>query len=258
MNFLLRTWSTLQIALRRIAAQRWLAAATVLGLVAAITLIMSIPLYADAVYYRVLQEELAKAGQGVKGDQHAFTFLFRNIGSIYGVKDWAEIESVDDYLSGAAVQQLGLPVQRTVRYVKTDNFRFFPEGTSQSYASAQEPLAWVSFSALDGFEEHVTWLEGGMPAPASADPSEAFDVAVTEALAALLGIQVGETFMTFRVVEDSGRRVGLYELGWKSPEGEGMMRSGRLLLEQPGRPGGPDGDHRPGRGPKPGKDGPES
>ena len=203
MNFLLRTWSTLQIALRRIAAQRWLAAATVLGLVAAITLIMSIPLYADAVYYRVLQEELAKAGQGVKGDQHAFTFLFRNIGSIYGVKDWAEIESVDDYLSGAAVQQLGLPVQRTVRYVKTDNFRFFPEGTSQSYASAQEPLAWVSFSALDGFEEHVTWLEGGMPAPASADPSEAFDVAVTEALAALLGIQVGETFMTFRVVEGS-------------------------------------------------------
>lgn len=67
--------------------------------------------------------------------------------------------------------------------------------------------------------------------------------------------EAGPLRLTFRVVEDSGRRVGLYELGWKSPEGEGMMRSGRLLLEQPGRPGGPDGDHRPGRGPKPGKPG---
>jgi putative ABC transport system permease protein len=91
MNFLLRIWATFLIAVRRILAQRWLALATVLGLIAAITLIMSIPLYADAVYYRVLQEELTKAGQGVKDDSRAFTFLFRNIGSIYGVKDWEEI-----------------------------------------------------------------------------------------------------------------------------------------------------------------------
>jgi len=201
MNFLLRIWATFLIAVRRILAQRWLALATVLGLVAAITLIMSIPLYADAVYYRVLQEQLAKAGQGVKGDSHAFTFLFRNIGSIYGVKDWEEIEPVDQYLSGAAVQQLGLPAQQVIRYVKTDNFRLFPANTSQAYASTQEPLEWVSFSALQGFDAHVTWLEGGAPAPASADPADAIEVAVTAALAERLGIQVGEPFMTFRVAE---------------------------------------------------------
>ncbi|MFO7633672.1 MAG: ABC transporter permease [Caldilinea sp.] len=201
MNLFLRTWATLLIAVRRILAQRWLAAATVLGLVAAITLIMSIPLYADAVYYRVLQEELLRAGQGVKDDRHAFTFLFRNIGSIYGVKDWEEIEPVDDYLSGVAVEQLGLPVQRVIRYVKTDNFRLFPADTSQSYASTQDPLAWVSFSALQGFDDHVTWLEGGAPAPASADPADPIEVAVTAALAETLGMQVGEPFMTFRVMD---------------------------------------------------------
>ncbi|HRA68996.1 MAG TPA: hypothetical protein PL187_23420, partial [Caldilinea sp.] len=108
MNFLLRTWATLLIAVRRVMAQRWLAIATILGLVAAITLIMSIPLYADAVYYRVLQDELAKSGQGVKDDPQAFAFVFRNIGSIYGVKEWNEIEPVDAYLSGPAPQQLGL------------------------------------------------------------------------------------------------------------------------------------------------------
>ncbi|MFN3980140.1 MAG: FtsX-like permease family protein [Caldilinea sp.] len=203
MNFLLRIWATFLIAIRRILAQRWLALATVLGLVAAITLIMSIPLYADAVYYRVLQEQLAKAGQGVKGDNNAFTFLFRNIGSIYGVKDWEEIEPVDQYLSGAAVEQLGLPARQVIRYVKTDNFRLFPANTSQSYASTQEPLEWVSFSALQGFDEHVTWLEGGAPAPASADPADAIEVAVTAPLAEKLGIQVGEPFMTFRAMETS-------------------------------------------------------
>ena len=48
---------------------------------------MSIPLYSDAVYFRVLQEELQKAGQAVKGDTRSLAFLFRNIGSIYGVKE---------------------------------------------------------------------------------------------------------------------------------------------------------------------------
>ncbi len=201
MNFLLRVWATFRIAVRRILAQRWLAFATVLGLIAAITLIMSIPLYADAVYYRVLQEQLVQAGQGVKDDSRAFTFLFRNIGSIYGVKDWEEIEPVDQYLSDAAVQQLGLPVQRVIRYVKTDNFRLFPADTSQSYASTQDPLEWVSFGALQDFDLHVTWLEGHAPVAASADPSDAIEVAVTAPLAEQLGIQVGEPFMTFRAME---------------------------------------------------------
>ncbi len=201
MHFLFRLWAALIIALRRLAAQRWLALATLVGLVAATTLIMSIPLYADAVYFRVLQEELAKAGQSVRDDRIAFTFLFRNIGSIYGVKDWEEIAPVDAYLSGPAAEQLGLPVKRITRYVKTDNFRLFPTDTSQSYASAQEPLEWVSFGALQHFEEHVVWREGGLPQPAGADPSEPIEVAVSEVLAERLGMQVGEPFMTFRNVE---------------------------------------------------------
>ena len=70
--------------------------------------------------------------------------------------------------------------------------------------------------------------------------------------------EAGRLRLLFRVVEESGRLVGHYELGWKSAEGEEMTRSGRLLLDQPGRPGGPDGKPGSGRGPKPGKDGPQS
>ena len=49
MNALLRTWYLLSVAARRLLAQRGLALATLLGLVAAVALTISIPLYADAV-----------------------------------------------------------------------------------------------------------------------------------------------------------------------------------------------------------------
>ena len=70
--------------------------------------------------------------------------------------------------------------------------------------------------------------------------------------------QAGSLRLTFKVVEESGRTVGAYELSWKSPNGEGLMRSGRLPLDASGRPEAPKGKPRRERGPKPGKDGPGS
>jgi putative ABC transport system permease protein len=94
MNFLLRTWATLQIAVRRIFAQRWLALATALGLVASVAIIMSIPLYSDAVYYRILQEELSQ-GDTTTGDytRPPFALMWRYSGSLYGLKQWEDVES---------------------------------------------------------------------------------------------------------------------------------------------------------------------
>lgn len=204
MNFLARSWATFLIAVRRLLAQRWLALATALGLITAIAMIMSIPLYSDAVYFRVLQEELQKAGQAVKGDTKSFAFLWRNIGSIYGVKEWDEVQPVDEYLSGPAAAQLGLPIKKIIRYAKTDTFRLFPAGSSQAYASAQDPLEWVSFGAIGEFADHARWLEGGPPAPASADPADPIEVAVSNVMAETLGIQVGEEFTTFRTFETDG------------------------------------------------------
>ena len=44
MTFLLRTWATFTIAIRRLIAQRGLALATMLGLIASIAMIMSVPI----------------------------------------------------------------------------------------------------------------------------------------------------------------------------------------------------------------------
>jgi putative ABC transport system permease protein len=204
MNFLLRTWATLQIALRRLLAQRWLALATALGLVASVALIMSIPLYSDAVYYRILQEELSQVDQSA-GDysRPPFAFMWRYSGSLYGFKQWDEVQQADEYMRGEALDRLGLPPQDTVRYIKTDTFRLFPAAdvASGAYASAREPMAWVSFATASNFDDHVQYVEGGPPAPASANPDEAVEAAISRIMADELGIQVGEEYVTLRKIE---------------------------------------------------------
>ena len=58
MRLMMRTWAVLVVAAKRLLAQRWLALATSLGLVMSVALALSIPLYADATYYRVLRREI--------------------------------------------------------------------------------------------------------------------------------------------------------------------------------------------------------
>ena len=50
MAFLFRTWAIVHIVIKRLFAQFGMALVTVIGLVAAISLVVSIPIYADAVY----------------------------------------------------------------------------------------------------------------------------------------------------------------------------------------------------------------
>jgi len=208
MTFLLRSLAIFAVATRRLISQRGLALATAVGLVASIALVMSVPLYTDAVYYRILQEELSQTTDDTAAlNRPPFAFMFRYVGSLYGMKQWEDITQVDEYLTNQGVEALGLPHKMTVRYAKTDNFRLFPTADI-AYADVKDPLAWVNFAFVSNFEEHATLVEGTFPTPASANPDEAVQVAINDAMAEELGLQVGEQFMTFRRVElENGSRV---------------------------------------------------
>jgi len=201
MRFVTRTLAIFAVAVRRLLSQRGLALATAVGLVASIALVMSVPLYTDAVYYSILQEELS---QGENDDaslqRPPFAFMFRYVGSLYGMKEWDDIVQVDTYLSGPAVESLGLPHRLTVRYAKTDNFRLFPTEDA-AYADVRDPLAWVNYSFVTDFEQYTTMVEGSYPVPASANPDDPVEVAINESMAQELGLQVGESFLTFRRME---------------------------------------------------------
>ena len=197
MKYLLRTWAIIVVAIKRIFAQQWLAFALVLGLVSSIVLVMSIPLYADAVYYRLLQEELTETGINNTYSRPPFAYMFRYLGSTYGAQEWEDIAPLDTYLSKQAAGELGIPHKKTIRYFKTDNFRLFP--TEQvAYADTTDPLEWVNLGFISGFEEAINIIEGAFPAVSPSDSEEAIEVLVNRELADEIGLQVGEEYMLFR------------------------------------------------------------
>lgn len=114
MKFLSRTLAIIVVAVKRIFAQQWLALALVLGLVSSIVLVMSIPLYADAVYYRLLQEELTETGINETYSRPPFAYMFRYLGSTYGPQEWEDVRQLDIYLSQQAPSELGLPHKKTI------------------------------------------------------------------------------------------------------------------------------------------------
>ena len=203
MSVFLRMWAILVVAAKRLLSQRWLALATLLGLAISVALIMSIPLYADAVYYRILRDELSARYETVGGSPAAaarlrqrppFAFMFRYMGTLHGSLEWEDVQAVDAYLSGPAGAALGLPRQLLVRHCKTENLRLSPWEDSSAYEDADRPLDLVAFAFVSDLENHVTILEGHLPAVATPTPDSTVEVMVSEPLATGLGLQVGETY----------------------------------------------------------------
>ncbi|MEX1018612.1 MAG: FtsX-like permease family protein, partial [Litorilinea sp.] len=204
MTFLYRTLAIVAVALRRLISQRGLAIATALGLVASAAIVMSIPLYTDAVYYRVLQQELERPTVEGEMQRPPFAFMYRYVGSLYGLKQWEDIEQVDTYLTQQAPEVLNLPQQiNPVRYVRTDNFRLFPSAETQ-YADVRDPMAWVNFAFASDFQDRITILEGNFPAVAESDPSASMEILISRTFAEQFGIQVGEEYVSFRRTEGDG------------------------------------------------------
>ena len=70
------------VAARRLWSTRWLALAGAVGLMVVVALTLCIPLYADAVYNRIFNNELRASSEGAK--RPPYSFMFRYIGGWYG------------------------------------------------------------------------------------------------------------------------------------------------------------------------------
>ena len=133
------------------AALRGLALANLLGLVGVGTIVTSIPLYVDATYSRVLRETLADAAAGA--GRSPFTLVFHYSGSLKGAVEWDDVHAADSYLSDPIASDLGLPIRSLVRFVRTQRFLLFPQGTS-SYEDAQRALAGIRFGTISDIAQH--------------------------------------------------------------------------------------------------------
>jgi putative ABC transport system permease protein len=177
-------FSLLILAARRVWNQRLLMLCLLAGLIAAVGILSSIPLYADAVQQRLMQGELTEAGL----HRPPFSFLWRYIGAWNGNIDRDQYQPIDEYVSQQSANTIGLPLSTLVRHVQTDKLRLFPADTQ-----GREPLLWMTLGFIGGLEDHIQLSEGQFPRESTSGSD--VEVLVSQTLADQLGVQVGERYM---------------------------------------------------------------
>lgn len=195
MGIILRFWAILIIAIKRLISQRGLVLAATAGLATAISLTLSIPLYADAIYYRVFEERVTTPENGGSSSQRPpFAFVFHYNSGWYGNKQWEEVQPVDNFVTEKATEILDLPVLNAVRYFRTEPFSVFPLGET-NFADESRRLTISSFTLMSDIQDHIILVEGAFPTIASQEGP--IEVMISEEFATELGTQIGEEYQFY-------------------------------------------------------------
>ncbi len=197
MRFVSAILTLFLVAAKRLWHQRLLMLCLLVGLIAAVGLLSSIPLYADAVHNRLLQGELTEAGTY----RPPFAFLWRYIGAWHGEIAWDEYTQVNQYLTSQSRDVIGLPEEIGVRHVSSPKLRLFP-AESGAFVD-DDPLLWSSIGFISGLEEQIQLVEGTYPVGNA--PGGAIPVLISQAMADQLGLQVGEPYTLFGSGRDAAQ-----------------------------------------------------
>lgn len=192
MTLILRIFSFINLAFRRLAAQFGLSVAILFGLVVSISLVLSVPLYADSIYHRTLVERVS---QGDDAPRHLpFTFTFSFTGSASNSRDWQEIEPVDSFLERKSASTLGLPMRWMERYFLTQMGDLYLSPSGEPVIAPNDVrLGFANIGSLSDLQDHITVLEGAFPAVSSTD-SGAIEVLIDLDTANEKGLQTGGTY----------------------------------------------------------------
>lgn len=197
-SFLQQIWATIGIAFKRLLTQRFLSIAAIVGLMIASGFILSIPLYADATYFRLFREELFAgkldklANRPVDYAPMAFTFDLNVAGRTS--PQWGDAVKVDQYLSDSAFRTIKFPIEQTVRRFRTDGYYMYPP-LDPSVPGSQYYLSSVNIAFITPMEGTIKLLSGQNPQPyTSILELGEVPALVSETLANQLGIQAGDVY----------------------------------------------------------------
>jgi putative ABC transport system permease protein len=192
-----QTWTTTGFALKRLLTQRLLSIAAIIGLMIASGFIFSIPLYADAIYFRLFREELFAgresqlAYQPVDYAPLAFNFELKGVGQ--DSPQWEDAGEVDSYLSHDGPGLIGLPVLQSVRRFHTDFIYMYPP-LEADRPETQYYVASVRPAFISPLEETVQIVSGRAPKAAEVLGTGAVEGMVHEDLVLDTGVQVGDVY----------------------------------------------------------------
>ena len=186
-----RMRAVVTVAIKRLLAQPLLSLATIVGLTVAVALVLTIPIYAESVAFRVLTERLTEGPDRI--NRPPFSFLFSYIGSWNEPINWEATADLDRYLREQGGSELGLESTLIVRHLETQNFRLYPAGET-NYRDENRSLDYVSFGLTEDIEAQIEIIEGNYAAAADPDPNSVIEVMIHQDFASDYGIQAGELY----------------------------------------------------------------
>jgi len=186
MYWLLNLVGLLKVVAQRQRSYLGLVLALAAGFVVAVAIVVSIPLYADAVGYRALRTELQPDTEGAI--RPPFAFMFSHIDSNATPLPSAAFRAADAYFSDGAARDLGMPAEIIVRYTNSDKLQLTLPTPDE--AADAEPL-WINLAFASDIAGKVEMEEGELPQPAGREGP--VDVMIHSRLAEMTGLQVGET-----------------------------------------------------------------
>jgi putative ABC transport system permease protein len=198
-SFALQIWATAGIAFKRLLTQRFLSLASIAGLMIASGFILSVPLYADATYFRLLREELLVEREldliQKPVDYAPLSFVFELKAAGRNSPQWEDVVDVDEYLSGAALRTIDLPILQLVRRFRTDGYSMVPPRDPNN-PGTQYTITTASFAFITPMEGTITLVNGAMPQPFVSlfREGDVIETVANESLASEFGVQVGDTY----------------------------------------------------------------
>jgi putative ABC transport system permease protein len=198
-SFALQIWATAGIAFKRLLTQRFLSLAYIAGLMIASGFILSVPLYADATYFRLLREELLAGHEAdltqKPVDYAPLTFVFEQKAAGKNSHQWKNVVQVDEYLSSAALRTIDLPILELVRRFRTDGYNMYPPRDPNN-PGTQYSLTTANFAFITPMDDTIIVVNGTTPKPfvSLLREGDAIEVMASESLANEFGVQVGDVY----------------------------------------------------------------
>lgn len=156
MSLIYNSIAFIGVVWRRVVSHFGLLLAVWAGFTLAVALVVSIPVYAEAAGYRILQANLAKSD--VHDPLPPFSLIYTFGGASDPNLTWAQYERADTIAQPLGNVGIDLPTQRKVRYVATDQLRALLSGTNDEIWRAR--IAYAS-----DVESEMQLVDGDWPKP---------------------------------------------------------------------------------------------
>ncbi len=162
--------------------------ALAIGHLLALVLILVVPLYAEGVNSRLLQETLRAEEPELKPRN---SLTLRHSMSVQGPITSEGFEAADSFLQSDLQSITALPTEPVQTFAYSDKLRAWPSDLAGDLGA--DPIAWVSLGFDDSLTDRIELAEGRMPA--ARGEGETLEVMVSQKWVNEYGIRSGDTLV---------------------------------------------------------------